>query len=318
MTVRPTVLSIAGLGRSGSTLLERMLGSLPGVAAVGEVVHLAERGLIEDQCCGCGAPFGECGFWQAVGDTGFGGWAGVDASEVHALARSVDRHRYLAALVAPRGRFRVRLDRYVAHLDALYGAIASVSGARVIVDSSKHPSHSYVLRHAGRVDLRVVLLVRDPRGVAGSWQKRVARPEVRDREQLMPRYAPCRVALRWDTWNLLVQGLERLRVPVLRLRYEDLVADPGERLRQVAAFAGLESVAGDFAFLQPAGSDEAASAQLAVIHSVAGNPMRFARGPVPITLDDAWRQALPARQRAAVSLLTSPLRHHYGYAGNGS
>ena len=38
--VRPRVLFIAGTGRSGSTLLERMLGQVPEACPLGEVVHL--------------------------------------------------------------------------------------------------------------------------------------------------------------------------------------------------------------------------------------------------------------------------------------
>ena len=44
----PRVLFIAGTGRSGSTLLERLLGQIPEVAPLGEVVHLWERGVIDN------------------------------------------------------------------------------------------------------------------------------------------------------------------------------------------------------------------------------------------------------------------------------
>ena len=69
-----TVLYIGGLGRSGSTLVERLAGQLPGACAVGELVHLWERGITEDERCGCGAPFHQCPFWQQAGKTAFGGW----------------------------------------------------------------------------------------------------------------------------------------------------------------------------------------------------------------------------------------------------
>jgi len=49
-----TVLFIGGLGRSGSTLLDRMLGRLDDVWSVGELVHLWERGLSQNNRCGCG------------------------------------------------------------------------------------------------------------------------------------------------------------------------------------------------------------------------------------------------------------------------
>ena len=61
------VLFLGGLGRSGTTLLERLLGQLPGVSPLGEVVHLWQRDLVDDERCGCGDRFSACGFWQKVG-----------------------------------------------------------------------------------------------------------------------------------------------------------------------------------------------------------------------------------------------------------
>jgi len=51
------VLFLAGLGRSGTTLLERALAELPGVQPLGEVIHLWERSVQGDELCGCGEAF---------------------------------------------------------------------------------------------------------------------------------------------------------------------------------------------------------------------------------------------------------------------
>src|SRR5438105_15565281 len=63
-----TVLFIGGEGRSGSTLLDRMLGQLPGFFSTGELREVWNRGLIENLDCGCGLSFRSCSFWTAVGD----------------------------------------------------------------------------------------------------------------------------------------------------------------------------------------------------------------------------------------------------------
>ncbi len=47
-SARQTVLFTGGLGRSGSTLIEKLLNELPGTFAVGETIHLWERG-VRDQ-----------------------------------------------------------------------------------------------------------------------------------------------------------------------------------------------------------------------------------------------------------------------------
>src|SRR5215471_1503195 len=82
------VVYLGGLGRSGSTLVERLLGELPGVCAVGEVVHLWERGVVEGERCGCGLAFADCGFWAKVGQAAFGGWDSDCAARSTAPATS--------------------------------------------------------------------------------------------------------------------------------------------------------------------------------------------------------------------------------------
>jgi hypothetical protein len=59
------VIYVAGCGRSGSTLLDAVLGAHPAVVSVGEVWYHA-RWQANNFACTCGAPFNACEFWQAV------------------------------------------------------------------------------------------------------------------------------------------------------------------------------------------------------------------------------------------------------------
>ena len=72
----------------------------------------------------------------------------------------------------------------------------------MIVDSSKHPSTgAWSSRQVPGIDLHVVHLVRDSRGVAYSWTKSVTRPEVPDGSELMPRFRPFVAAAWWGFFN---------------------------------------------------------------------------------------------------------------------
>src|SRR5689334_21837129 len=95
------VIYFGGLGRSGSTLAERLLGELPGVCTAGEVVHMWERGIARHERCGCDEPFPSCPFWRKVGGVAFDGWDKVDPGHVTALRRTVDRSRFIPLLAAP-------------------------------------------------------------------------------------------------------------------------------------------------------------------------------------------------------------------------
>src|SRR5215472_10332799 len=89
----PTVIYIAGSGRSGSTLLERALGELPGVVNVGELMDLFRRTVAHGERCGCGQSFADCPFWAGVGKRAFDGWADDRIAAVHQLQARVARQR---------------------------------------------------------------------------------------------------------------------------------------------------------------------------------------------------------------------------------
>ena len=61
----PTILYIAGIGRSGSTLLDAMLDSHPELFGAGELTHVFEE-IAHDARCSCGNSYSRCDFWQEV------------------------------------------------------------------------------------------------------------------------------------------------------------------------------------------------------------------------------------------------------------
>jgi hypothetical protein len=303
------VLYIGGFGRSGSTLVERILGQLPGFCSAGEIVFIWQRGLIDGQLCGCGTPVPECDFWTRVGKTAFGGWDQIDAHEMLALQKRVDRNRYIPSMVAPRLRPAAQADfeRYTDVLSRLYRGIGEVAGARVVIDASKHASTAFLLRKVPNLDLRVVHLVRDSRGVAYSWTKEVKKPEVTGDDAFMPQYSPSSSGRQWVAYNLLFDALGLLDKTMI-LRYEALMAEPHAGLERILAHADEPVTPESFAFLGDGYVD------LGCDHTVAGNPMRFHQGRLDLRLDQAWTTKLPERDRKVVTAITWPLQLRYGYS----
>ena len=308
------VVFIGGCQRSGSTLLDRLLGQLEGHVSTGELVHLWARGVLNDELCGCGAAFLECPFWSQVGDVGFGGWGTLDIEAVLRLKRRVDRNRYIFFMLFPRLRPRYRRDllAYRSLLLALYRAIHDVRGGAVVVDSSKHASTAFLLRGIEGIRLHVLHLVRDSRGVAHSLAKEVQRPEVGNRVEFMHRSPAWRSGVEWLTFNGLFHLLARLGVPTKRLRYEDLVAAPAERLMQIRSGFGEGAIGGELDFV------DGRRIELGTDHTVAGNPIRFVRDALELNLDEDWKRSMPTNPRLITSVLTSPLLVAYGYPVRGS
>jgi hypothetical protein len=306
---RTRVLYIGGWGRSGSTLLDRVLGQVPGVVSLGEVRELWQRGWVENRPCGCGAPFADCPFWTEVGRQAFGGWARLDRDEVLRLRYSLDRPWATPVLLGRRsvGFMGRRVATYTSILDALYRAIHDVSGGKVIVDSSKLPSHALLLRRIPALDLRMVHLVRDSRGVVFSWKKRVVNRVTSGPPQYMEKYDTFSASARYLLYNGLTAAAGRKRIPYLRVRYEDFVGEPRRTLESILEHAGIEPAPEDLSFLRDG------EVALAPNHTVDGNPVRFSVGPVRLRVDDAWRSEMSPRDRFWVTTLTSPMLRSYGY-----
>ena len=92
----------------------------------------------------------------------------------------------------------------------------------------------------------------------------------------------------------------------MRLRYEDLIADPQAAVRRILAMVGMEDAQLPFV----SGGELITS----VNHSVAGNPDRLRHGLIRLRPDDRWRTGDASRDQRLVSALTLPLLLHYGYS----
>lgn len=295
---RVVVLYFAGSGRSGTTIINTILGQIPGVFAAGELRYVWSRGVVEDHRCGCGEPFSTCPVWTSVMNQ----VGGSTPAEATAIARRLlDRLRVMKvpAMIVRRatGRPGVRRHSDDDRIVALYQAIAEHTGANVIVDSSKLPPYGLLLAQRPELDVRVLHVVRDPRATAFSWRRTKATHDTAE-VSVMPRMEVWKSSLLWTLWNLLAALWWPLRGGrAARFRYEDFVTAPRRHMAEVTALVGLDAdalpfVSGDAIKLGPT-------------HSVAGNPNRHATGTVRITGDIEWRTAMSTRDRLIVTALSA-------------
>jgi len=305
--LRTCVLYIGGTSRSGSTLLECLLARRDDVVALGEVAHLWRRGLLDNELCACGQHFWRCPFWQSVGDRAFGGWSAVDVDRVLWLRRSVDRQRRLLITGRrhPPSSLAAAAREYASFYRRIYEAASAIATAPVVLDSSKVPPTAVALTHDKAINLHVMHIVRDSRGVAYSWTKTVTRPESATRES-MPRFGVGLSAAQWAAHNLEVRLIAHRGAPVVRLRYEDLVDDANATVREAWSALGLPGEGG-------LPMSDPRTIELRPTHSVAGNPMRFRHGVTKLAPDLEWRSRMPTRERRLVTAMTFPLLRHYGY-----
>ncbi len=304
---RTKVLYIAGLGRSGSTILANSLGQINGFFSAGELNFVWKHNVIENRLCGCGRPFHECPVWTEVMGEAFGGMDGVNAREMMRLQASGTRTRHIPLMLSKRGRgaLKDRIQKLLINSGRLYEAIGSVTSSRIIVDSSKEPAHGYAMSMIPSVDFYVLHLIRDPRAAAYSWLKKKPQPDSETRE-FMHRKTSAESAALWDSWNASADALWR-RTPekYMRLRYEDFIASPRESFERILTLIGEKNAR------LPLASER--EVKLGVSHTVSGNPNRFDTGAVELRPDQAWMEKMQLRDRAIVTALTLPLMKRYHY-----
>ncbi len=304
---RIRILCITGVGRTGSTLIDRVLGSAPGVVAVGESRALWVRLRGRNSFCGCGEPQHDCGWWTAALGAAFPGQE-IDFDTEIARERRLMSPKSVARLIAG-GRWlrplREDLRAYGELRARLYGAILEQEGARAIVDSTKFPLYALLLARSGKFDVRALHLVRDSRAVGYARTKLRANPKVTDAATTQMRVGVTTMAWRWTAYNALAEVSGRRTAPYLRVRYEDFVAEPARWTARVLAFAGIEaSVPGI----------EAAVVPMARHHVVGSNPVaREASGLVRIVADTAWLREFPRRSKVVTTILTAPGLLQYRY-----
>ncbi|MDZ4735044.1 MAG: hypothetical protein SGJ07_01730 [Rhodospirillaceae bacterium] len=292
-------------GRSGSTLLGAIAGLLPQHSFVGEVRTIWEDGVDKNRNCGCGEPFRSCRFWNEVFNRAYGGF---DTPAAMAARDLLTRHTNVSSRPALwwallRDNPRHETTRALADaLAPLYRAIHDVSGGQIIVDTSKHARFGFVVANIPGVEIRIVNLIRDVRGVIFSR----ARPALmRDgstrhaQRSKRPHYRTGIILGRWLFRNALAMRLVR-RYGGVRVLYEDFVHD-----QKPALVALSDNDRARIALDRLAHPDPAEIVQ----HQLAGNWIRNLR----IDTSERWPDELPSSVQRIATFFSWPLRRRYRY-----
>ncbi|MDG4767154.1 sulfotransferase domain-containing protein [Solwaraspora sp. WMMD406] len=306
------VLFIAAWGRSGTTVLDNILNSHESVFSVGELTYIWSRGLRQRRPCGCGAPFPECPLWQQILRVAYDDDP-PSAAEVSALQRRSLRIRHTPTIL--RTRNNPDVERYRGLIGRLYRAVADVTGATLIVDSSKSPADAALLSGVDGVEPYLLHVVRDPRAVAFSWSRPTSHHDA-STPGLTHRHGPVDSSVSWLGWNLLIEGTARTYPRRhRRLRYEDFLAEPRNTVEELLRFVGLPDSVGSAPASDPFAGPFAdqRTVSLRPNHTVSGNPSRFRTGEVSLRRDDRWLDQQDRRQRLISTLVSLPLLPRYRY-----
>lgn len=301
---RVRVLYIAGMGRSGSTILERSIGQFEEFVSVGELRFFWSK-QPNSELCGCGTSFQLCPFWKSVISNAYGEFDRSHFFHIRELQKKVEKSYFLPRMLINLGLgFDRKIEEYNSYYLELLTAIKSVSNAQVIIDSSKDLRTLFSIKRKKEIDLTVIHLVRNPRGVAFSWTKTKKRPDVIDQDVYMHTYSPAIVTWRWLYKNLFLSITSRLFNKYIKVNYEDFISNPIGILKLILSVLDVQS--GSFEFIN---GDKVSLTRKT--HSVSGNPNRFTRGVVQLKMDNSWKNHMPQITRKIIGLFTWPLELFY-------
>ncbi len=324
-----TVLKITGLGRSGSTILDIVLGNHPQIESVGEVMNLVRTGWISRESlrgidqkrlrrplCTCGkrldvlyveTPDEACPFWSSVRRE----WVErTDAQSIETypkLQNDFELKRRWPRLLYERRRPSALFRSYARLTRAFFESIRAVSGKPVIVDSSKSPARAYALGMVPGIDLYVVHLVRDGRGVMISLRKTFKKDLQAGIMWDHKGHPMWKTAVRWIVLNLASEWICSQLGPkrTMRLRYEDFVADPKSALERIGSLIEVD--------LRDVADAASSGKPMQAGHNIGGNRTKKS-GTITLRPDaQEWRTALSPTEQLLSWMSMGWLLRRYGY-----
>ena len=298
------VIYILSNGRSGSTLLDLLLGAHPNIWTIGEAQILPWELRENRRPCGCGVLICDCAFWRSV----------LPEVPLNVKNYSIEyfraghgrgkvlRWRHMLSLMRGRAtrRWRPAAQQYGQVNADYFGAVLRAaekhagSPVRWLVDASKDPYRLLWLQSSGLFDLRVIHLTKDPRAFVHSMIK----------PYLSKAHARAsRMTGRWLVENFIFSRLclaGFLPSQIFSLRYEELANKPQDTLLAIAKWLGLEYPETLCEVFRQCEN-----------HGVSGNKARWES--TGIRLDEGWKTMLPASYARVIWAVTWPIRCKYGY-----
>ncbi|NJK57589.1 MAG: hypothetical protein HC939_17090 [Pleurocapsa sp. SU_5_0] len=295
------VLYIAGFERSGSTIINRVLGQIDGFVAWGELRDIWLHGIAENRFCTCGETFVNCSAWQRVFDEAFGGKDKINISKIIALqkkTRSMVLPHYFGVLKDE--PFKQKVGQYLIDLQKLYRGIQTTTGCKVIVDSSKASWYGYVLGLLPDIDLYVFHIVRNPKGICYSLEQRKRQGEPESQW-----YNPLHASLSWNLKNYAVEMLlNSSKERYLRTSYKNFIQNPEIAVRDVLDLLNEEVL--NLPFI------DSSTVEMNTDHIVTGSPSsRSDTGTVKLSLDEKWKQKMNQVDKTLINFFTFPIMKRY-------
>ncbi len=265
-----TIIYIAGYGRSGSTLLDIILGSHPYILSGGELTYLYDDAVQPNRLCSCGFPLANCRFWKNyLNNTNID-----DINNYRKITRKLEELKLVKTLNSKKtefelyGKFIENMFKYMSNRAVEIGLKKRV---RFIVDSSKTSRkvcyRPYLVAMLTDFNVKLIHLQRGFTSTLKSVYKRSNWLEEGAFKGVRNRYIRAiRALLGYLIANKCAEKWKE-SVEYMYIEYEKLISEPIDTIRDVGEFIGLD--------LSPVVHKISKNECFKPQHLVGGNRLRF-------------------------------------------
>ena len=214
-----------GAGRSGTTALATFLGNNNEIQNIGEMHQFFEY-LEERKECSCGDQLQKCEFW----DNKISNNLIQSSTKNRILSEKFESHssivKHILQLFSKK-----EIEEYIEIHQQLLNTIQLDSEKTTLLDSSKYIGRALALDKLENIDLKVIYVVRDLRGVINSFSKNVQTSK-----------SPLSTIVYYLVVNSVSEFVAKilLRKKVVKIRYEDLVNNPLQVFSRLETFLKMD------------------------------------------------------------------------------
>ena len=210
------VIYIGGIGHSGSTFLDIMLGDCKDCQSTGQLADVFRN---DSWCRACGTSIQKCRFWNQI----YGSMSGLDLKRIRKLGPKAEKERKILSFMFP-----TKLSKaYAKANDKVFSAIKEKTKKGAIVDSSKNLSRALSLLRYSRHQVYFIHLIRDPRGFITSQNKR----REKKGKSIRLLYPMIHWLLKNSVCSLIIKNIYRKRY--IRVTFEDLLMNPKRCISEI-------------------------------------------------------------------------------------
>lgn len=298
---------------AGSTLLSMLVDSHPEVACIGElansVSNIIKNGSVNKYYCSCGEEIASCHFWIKVKKRNLQNGIEIDLHDFDieldlGLGMNLNRiifgvpgkntsvWKFRDALISHIPVYKNTVNQLIHRNIAIAKSILDVLGKTTFFDASKDVRRVTHLAKNKKIELKLIHLVRDSKGVLSSYLKHQGNTKV------------SKVLRNWKRTNEAAINLKSLlpKSSYMLVRYESLCREPEEIIFKICQFLDIE----EFDCIRNVNQQK---------HHIIGNNMRC-KPFQGIRLDHSWEMNLSPIQITECDRISSDVYSKFDHVAN--